>query len=156
VIESLLHPYLRERLCEPIDVSIHAGVGEVRDAAMKVEVAVERKKEASLIARLRDAIGSGNRGVAGLNATLHSLAERRVEILFVSVGYRESGWRCERCGYLCHKGPRCPVDGSQMVRVDDIVEEAVDVALGQSCKVEVCSDNADLDVMGRIGALLRY
>jgi hypothetical protein len=48
------------------------------------------------------------------------------------------------------------VDGAKMSRVDDIVEEAVDVALSQSCKVEICSDNADLDVMGRIGALLRY
>ena len=43
-----------------------------------------------------------------------------------------------------------------MLRVDDIVEEAVDVALASRCKVEVCGDNADLDVLGRIGALLRY
>jgi len=155
-IESLLHPYLRERLCQSIDVPIHAGVVEIRDAAMQVEMAVERRKEAMLITRLRDAVGSGKRGVAGLKATLQSLAERRADILFVSDGYRESGWRCDRCGYLCHKGPTCPVDGAKMSRVDDIVEEAVDVALSQSCKVEICSDNADLDVMGRIGALLRY
>ena len=44
----------------------------------------------------------------------------------------------------------------ELVPVDDIVEEAVETALGQSCHVEVCVDNADLDVMGRIGALLRY
>jgi hypothetical protein len=36
------------------------------------------------------------------------------------------------------------------------VEEAVDVALGQSCRVVVCDGNADLDVLGRVGALLRY
>ena len=156
VIEGLLHPYLRSRLCQSIDVPITAGLADVREAALRVEAEVERAKEAALIGRLRDAVGQGNKGVVGLEATLGSLVERRVDILFVSQGYRDTGWRCERCGYLCHKGPNCPVDGSQMHRVDDVVEEAVDAALGQSCKVEICADNADLDVMGRIGALLRY
>ena len=43
-----------------------------------------------------------------------------------------------------------------MTAVDDVVEEAVEDALGQSCDVELCEGNADLDVLGRIGALLRY
>jgi hypothetical protein len=42
-----------------------------------------------------------------------------------------------------------------MERVDDVVEAAVHEALAQGCRVEVCQ-NADLDVAGRIGALLRY
>lgn len=155
-IESLLHPYLRERRCGVIDVAVNASIADVRAAALSLEAQVERDKEAVLVTRLRDAVGSGVRGVAGLEPTLQAMVERRVDVLFVSQGYRESGWRCERCGHLCHKGPTCPLDGSQMLRVDDIVEEAVDSALAQRCKVEVCSDNADLDVLGRIGALLRY
>ena len=43
-----------------------------------------------------------------------------------------------------------------MVEVDDLVEDAVEEALAQSCQVEICVGNADLDVMGRAGALLRY
>jgi hypothetical protein len=43
-----------------------------------------------------------------------------------------------------------------MESLDDVVEEAVDEALAQSCTVEICVDNADLDVLGRVGALLRY
>jgi peptide chain release factor subunit 1 len=156
IVEALLHPYLRERRCGTIDVPVNASVADIRGAAMRLEAAVEREKEAALIARLRDAVGGGTRGVVGLEETLRALVERRVEILFVSQGYRETGWHCERCDYVCHKGPTCPVDGTQMQRVEDIVEEAVDVALSQSCKVEVCRDNADLDVLGRIGALLRY
>jgi len=37
-----------------------------------------------------------------------------------------------------------------------VVEEAVEAALSQSCQIAVVRDNADLDVMGRIGALLRF
>ena len=43
-----------------------------------------------------------------------------------------------------------------MEHVDDVIHDVVDVALGQGCHVEVCVGNADLDVLGRIGALLRY
>ena len=38
----------------------------------------------------------------------------------------------------------------------DVVEEAVDRALSSSGRVEICVGNADLDVLGRIGALLRF
>ncbi len=154
-LESFLHPYLVERLCEHINVSPTATIDEIRRAALDVVRAVERRKEADLVSRLRDAVGGGHKGVAGLDATLASLVERRIDVMFVSQGYSETGWRCE-CGYLCHLGPVCPIDGRQMAHVDDIVEEAVDVALNQRCRVEVCVDNADLDVLGRIGALLRY
>jgi hypothetical protein len=43
-----------------------------------------------------------------------------------------------------------------MEQAEDVVEEAVQEALNQSCRLEVCHDNADLDVLGRIGALLRF
>jgi hypothetical protein len=43
-----------------------------------------------------------------------------------------------------------------MEQIEDVVEEAIDEALSQSCRVEICAGNADLDVLGRIGALLRY
>jgi peptide chain release factor subunit 1 len=155
-LEGFLHPYLAERLGERVNVSPAASLDEIRRAALDVERFVERRKEAELVGRLRDAVGSGSKGVAGLDATLQALVERRVEVMFVSQGYVETGWRCERCDYLCHLGPTCPVDGSQMTHVDDIVEEAVDTALNQSCRVEVCVNNADLDVLGRIGALLRF
>lgn len=155
-LESGLHPYLRERLVGRINVSVGASLDDIRTAAIEVESEVERALEAEQVARLRDAVGSGNRGVAGLEPTLAALVERRVDVLFVSQGYRESGWRCPACGALARRGPNCPVDGETMTRSDDIIEEAVDAALAQSCRVEICVDNADLDVLGRIGALLRF
>ncbi|MEJ5253789.1 MAG: hypothetical protein WHS89_00415 [Acidimicrobiales bacterium] len=155
-VESLLHPYLKERLRAHLKVGVTASLDEIRRAVLDVESEIERAREAELVQRLRDAVNRGVRGVAGLDDTLRALVEKRVDVLLVSDGYSETGWRCAQCGYLCHRGPTCPVDGSQMVHVEDIVEEAVDVALNQSCRVEICVENADLDVLGRIGALLRY
>ncbi len=48
------------------------------------------------------------------------------------------------------------IDHPSLYQVDDVVEEAIQDALAQSCRVEICSENADLDVLGGIGAILRY
>lgn len=154
-IEPLLHPYLRERLAPRLHVPVSATEPEIVRAALEVERDVERRREEALVSRLRDAIGSSTKGVAGLAAVLPALAERRVATLLVSNGFVESGWQCE-CGALAVKGPRCPVDGREMVRTDDVVSDAIDAALLEGARVEMCTGNADLDVLGRIGAILRY
>jgi peptide subunit release factor 1 (eRF1) len=155
-VESALHPYLRERLCGRIDVGVGANPVVIREAVLDVEREVERQHEAESVARLRDQHAAGQRAVIGAADTLQALVERRVDQLLVSTGYSESGWRCPSCGHLGLVGRTCPGCGGELVAVEDIVEEAVDAALAQSCHVEVCVDNADLDVLGRIGALLRY
>lgn len=155
-LESVLHPYLKERLEAKCHIPVNASDDEIRSAAHAVEAEVERRKEAELVARLRDAVGSNNRGVAGLDDTLKALVERRVDTLLVSHGYGHPGWRCPSCDHICRVGRSCPVCEAEMNAVDDVVEEAVEEALAQSCDVDFVVGNADLDVLGSIGALLRY
>ena len=124
--------------------------------AEEVETGVERAREAAVVDRLRQAVGSGTGGAAGLGGVLEALVARRVETLLVSEGFEAPGWRCRSCAWVGTRGRRCPLCESGMEQLTDVVEEAVEEALAQACKVVVCSDNADLDVMGRIGALLRY
>lgn len=153
---AVLHPYLRERLTHRIHLGVGATDAEIRAAALVIERRIEQEKEAALVARLRDSVGAHGRGVVGLVDTIAALNDRRVGTLLVSDGFVESGWRCPSCGSLARKGPTCRVDGAEMIHHDDIVHEVVDMALRTGCAVEVCVGNADLDVLGRIGALLRY
>lgn len=155
-LESLLHPYLKQRLSGRVTLAVGASLDDVRQAGIEVEQRTERAKEAQLVERLREAVATGRRGVAGLGPVLAAMADHRVERLLVSAGYDEAGWRCRGCGCLALVGRTCGRCGAEMVPVDDVVEEAVEEALGQSCRVEICVGNADLDVLGRIGALLRY
>ncbi len=94
--------------------------------------------------------------MAGLARTIEALNDHRVATLLVSQGYAAPGWRCPECGTLAAMGPRCKRCGGRMREVADVVEDAVEEALARSCQVEICVGNADLDVMGRVGALLRY
>jgi peptide subunit release factor 1 (eRF1) len=155
-LESNLHPYLRTRLSGRMSLPVSAGHDEILTAAQAIEAEVERRREAELVDRLRAAVGADRRAVAGLSSVVDALSEHRVDCLVVSQGYSAAGWRCDTCTSLAAIGRRCKRCGSEMTEVDDMVEEAVEDALSKSCQVEICVGNADLDVMGRIGALLRF
>ena len=155
-LEAALHPYLRERLAGRLSVPVTASHEQVREAAQQIEADVERARQAGIVDRLRAAVSAGRRGVAGLADSVEALGEHRVDTLLVSSGYSTPGWRCEGCDRLAAMGRRCASCGEDMVEVEDLVEDAVEEALAQQCQVEICIGNADLDVMGRAGALLRY
>lgn len=155
-LEAALHPYLRERLGGRIHVTIDASASTVQEAAEAVEVELEKARDAAIVERLREAAATGRKGVAGLADTLEALNEHRVEHLVVSKGFAKEGWRCSATESLHAVGPNHPTTGAPMTRVPDVVEDAVEVALATKVPVTICVADADLDVLGRIGALLRY
>ncbi len=155
-LEGDLHPYLQARLCGRVSVGVGAAPADVLAAAEAVEADVERAREAAVVAKLREAAATNRRGVVGLADTLEALHQRRVERLVVSKGFEQEGWRCPDTGALAAVGPNDPVTGAPMERVVDVVEDAIEEALSQGLPVTICVGSADLDVVGRIGALLRY
>jgi peptide subunit release factor 1 (eRF1) len=155
-LERELHPYLRDRIAARLSIAVGASDEEICQAALDVESDVERARELVLVARLREALGTGRGAVAGLEDVLAALVARRVETLLVSDAFEAPGWRCRSCSFIGPRGPACPVCSATMDRVDDVVAEAVEDAVGQSCRVAVCAASADLDVLGQVGALLRY
>lgn len=155
-LESSLHPYLRDRVVTRIPVGVGASPDEIRRAAAGVEEEVERRRETRLVEQLRDTVGKGGRAVAGLDRVLAALGDRRLDRLLVSHGFSATGWQCQACDRLASVGRQCSVCGQEMRVIDDVVEEAVEEALAQSCRIDVCVANADLDCVGRIGGFLRY
>jgi peptide subunit release factor 1 (eRF1) len=155
-MEKELHPWLRERIAARLSIPVSARDDEIAAAAVEVETAVERAREAALVERLRQAVGGGTGAAVGLADVLAALVARRVETLLVSEGYEAPGWRCRGCRYVGVRGRACPLCAAEMHQVDDVVEEAVEEALNQSCRLAICRGNPDLDVLGRIGAILRF
>jgi hypothetical protein len=52
---NALHPYLQERLEARCTIPVGSSSDDIRAAALDAEASVERRKEAELVARLRDA-----------------------------------------------------------------------------------------------------
>lgn len=157
-IEHQLHASLREGLRGFIEADVeHSRADDVARAAAGEIEAAERRREREKLDRLLEAVGTGGRGSAGLDDTLGALNERRVETLLLAEGFTAPGSVCSSDGFVAaQEGGTCPVDGGELVRRDDIVESAIELALGQSAEVLVVRHHDDLEEHGSIGAILRF
>jgi peptide chain release factor subunit 1 len=157
-IEQHLHSSLAERLRGFIELDVeHSSAEDVmRVAAPEIEAA-EGQHEREQLDRLAEAVGAGGRGTAGLGDTLGALNERRVEVLLIAAGFSAPGSVCASCGYVTARdGGPCPADGGKLVEREDIVENAIELALDQSAEVLVVRHHGDLREHGSIGAVLRF
>ena len=155
-LERALHAYLRERLSGRLNLRTTAPVDEVRQVVLENEHRLEEERERQAVDGLREARGQDPKAVAGLAAVLRGVSEGRIGAVLVSRGFEDQGWACPSCQWLATVGPACERCGETMAPVDDVVELAVDRALEQGARVTVCEANADLDVLGRVGAWLRF
>ncbi len=157
-MEHQLHTSLRERLRGFIEVDVeHSSPDDVARAAAGEIEAVERHREREKLDRLVEGVGAGGRGSAGLVDTLGALYARRVDTHLLAEGFSARGSVCSSDGFVAaQEGGTCPVDGGELVRRDDIVESAIELALGQSADVLVVRHHDDLAELGSIGAILRF
>jgi peptide chain release factor subunit 1 len=151
--EQKLHGYLRERLAGRIEVDVDtARPDQVLQAAQPRFEELERERESEALERL------GERGARGLGEVLPALNERRVELLLLEEQFSAPGAQCPECGWL---GPadekRCPVDGSDLVPLDDLSDAAIELALQQSAGLLAMRHNPEaLREHEGIAAVLRF
>ena len=156
--EDRLHTYVRERLVGRIDIDVeNSSADDVATAARPKIEEHAHATERQALDRLQEGVSKGTRGVAGLEGVLGALNERRVETLLLSPGLSEPGVVCRRCGWLGAEGvAECPADGGELERREDIVEQAVELALQQSADVLAVRHHDDLAERDDIAALLRF
>ena len=84
-LEHDLPRQLEGRLAGMIDVDVeHATEDEIMDALRPLAEDVARRREAELLDRWSEYIGTGRRAVAGLPDVLKALSDKRVEVVLVS------------------------------------------------------------------------
>lgn len=157
-IERTLHPDIAQRLAGRVTVDVeNTTEGDVLDVSRPLIEEHERTAERAALDRLKQGVGAGGRGVAGLEDVLGVLNERRVESLLLEERFQMPGMVCTQCGSLLPESvSTCPADGATTERYGDIVEEAVELAVAQSADVIVARHFDDLEQMGGIGAVLRF
>ena len=157
-IERTLHPDIQQRLVGRLTVDVeNTSQDQVLQAARPLIDEHEKKVERDALDRLQHGVGAGSRGVAGLDDVLGVLNERRVETLLIEERFQMPGTVCPQCGSLFPENvATCPADGTATERYDDIVEEAVELAVEQSADVIIATRFDDLEEMGGIGAVLRF
>jgi peptide chain release factor subunit 1 len=153
--ESKLHGYLSERLAGRIEVDVDTATPEqVLTKAQPRFEEVEEEREAAALERL----GEG-RAAVGLANVLQALNERRVECLLLDERFAAPGTACPECGWLGPDGERtCPVDGSELERLEDLTESAIELTLQQSAEILAVRRRREelVERAGGVAALLRF
>ena len=157
-LEKTLHPDVRQRLVGRVSVDVeNTSADAVLAAARPLLEDYEKQAERDALDRLKQGVGAGGRGVAGLDDVLGTLNERRVETLLLEERFQMPGRKCPKCGSLfAEQITACPADGADADLYDDVVEEAVELAVSQSADVVITRHHDDLEQMGGIGAVLRF
>lgn len=156
-LERELHDWVSRTVVARTSLPMSASPDEVLQRSLAVEEALEREQEHEAVVRLAsEAAGGTGRAVAGLERTLAALEAGRVEMLLVLSDLDEPGARCPSCGHLDTRRGPCPACGAEMQPTPDVVEEAVESALRQRCRVETVGEAPELADLGGIGALLRF
>lgn len=167
ILEEHLHSYLKQKLVAREDLSVDLPKDEARRRILEVEARIEAQKEREQLQQVRDNLGGAGLGTAGLDDTLRALFFGQVRALFVQDGMALPGRECPECHFLFQrpqdeqeKTPtlvECPLCKRATVRVPDIIDEAVELAIMTGARVEhVAHAKEEIAGMGGMAALLRF
>jgi peptide chain release factor subunit 1 len=137
-IERSLHGDLAPLVAGRVESEVeYASPQDVLEVARPEMQRIEVERERELLGRLAHGLGTGGRGVAGLQPTLDALLQGRVEALLVLDGFSAAGAVCPECGWMGADPDTaaCPVDGHEVQRRASIADAAVASALGQDAQV---------------------
>jgi peptide chain release factor subunit 1 len=156
-LEKELHDYVRRTVLEKVSLPMASSAEDVLARTVELERDLEERREREAIERLVSEVKAGTgRATGGFDETLVALEANRVDVLILVSDLRGSGVRCTRCGHLAVAADVCAVCGGPIEEVPDLVEEAVEAALRQRCRVMAVADGSILGDVGGIGALLRF
>jgi peptide subunit release factor 1 (eRF1) len=158
-LRALLPKRLASRVIGTVDLAINATPEVVRNAAAALAENFEGQTERVLVADLITCAAKACNVVNGLGDTLDALNQRRVWQLVYAESFHAPGHECVKCGALFSPEMNsCSFCGSTLHPIENVVERAVDHAIGKGVKVEVIrGEKAESDLMnaGGIGGMLR-
>jgi peptide subunit release factor 1 (eRF1) len=106
------------------------------------------------VSSLAESIGAGW-AVEGPRETLHALALGQLRTLLVRADLEGGGYRCSSSGRLVLARANCRGEG-EPTPVLDVVDEAVEEALGQGIEVIVVHDSAAAEAIDEMAGVLRF
>ena len=151
-----LHPDLRARLGPRVTLDASDPTAADIQAAVAPILAAERDaREEEALTVLRQRLAAEG-AAAGVTQVLAALEQRRVRTLFYDTGQVMPGVECPRCGWLGASGDSCPLDGSRLEQLADVLAPALRRAVAQDAEVRALTDRPNLGPIGHIAAILRF
>lgn len=153
---GMLSKQLQSRIAGTCAMDMNAGEHEVRARSLEMLRQSNEERENQLVTHLLSADATGGEVALGLDDTLQAICDRRVQLLILCDGYRTPGYVHEESGLVVANLTKSPISEKELTAVPDVIDTAVTFTLAQGGRLEIISDNPDLEKAGCIGAMLRY
>lgn len=157
-VEPHLHTYVKQRLVGRflVDPGM-AGGEEVRDHAERILGKHRISKQQALIREVAGEAQRNARGAVGLRHVLNALERQEVQTLLVSRDFRAEAVECTNCGHLDTRMVKnCAICGRETREISDVSDALVDLAIRNGADIRFVDGDAELERVGRVGALLRF
>jgi peptide subunit release factor 1 (eRF1) len=156
--EPHLHPYVRQRFLGHFSTDVASASNEqVRENANRILQGWQDTRRQNLV---REVLGEAQRdgnGATGLRRVLQSLELGEVQILLLGDKFHARAIECPNCGHLDPNLVRsCPVCSHATRELEDVCEAIIPNAIRRDIELFYVKDDAELDRVGNIGALLRF
>jgi peptide chain release factor subunit 1 len=156
LLRDHLHSSLRERLAGEIHLRPNEDAQKIKERARQAADDWRIRHEKELVDTLREENHEKGKGTVGLRAVLKALKYGQVHTLLVKPGFSYPGYICPQDHYLVLESGSCPVCGTQLEPVEDIVDEIVEETISQNGEIRHLYHHGDFLGDEGVGALLRF
>lgn len=157
-VEPHLHTYVKQRMIGRflVDPGV-AGGEEVRDHAERILGKHLNSEQQALIREVTGEAQRNARGAVGLRRVLNALERQEVQTLLVSRDFQAEAVECTNCHHLDTRMVKnCAICGRETREIRDVSDVLVDLAIRNGADIRFVDGDAELERIGRVGALLRF
>ena len=153
LIEMMPHA-LKDKIIGTMDRSMDASSKDLMKGGNDLAHEDELSREKVLAEKLKEAVLRGHPAACGLAEVGKALKDGRVDCLLISEGFALPGMICTSCRHIDSEGVKCPTCGGEVAALS--LESLYELAERMGTEVALVKDDAFLESLGNIGAILRY
>lgn len=151
---EMMPPALKDKVLGTVDTSMEAPSRDLARQGKDRADEDERSREKVLAEKLKEAVLRGHPAAYGLIEVRNALLEGRVNCLLITKGFALPGMICKSCYHIDSSGEKCPTCGSEAAALS--LENLYELAENMGTEVVLVEDDAFLESIGNLGAILRY
>ncbi|MEZ4866910.1 MAG: Vms1/Ankzf1 family peptidyl-tRNA hydrolase [Caldilineaceae bacterium] len=155
--KELLSNRLRAMVVGQISANAAATPADIRDKALELAHQSAAEEANALADRVITTAHKGGNAILGLAETLTAVQTGRAQHVAVLSDYAQPAYRFVDSGYiLLELNEQSELASGKVQSLPDAVDSVLRRALAQGIGVTILDDHAELEKVGKIGALTRY
>lgn len=151
---------VKQKIVGRVLIEKYASAEEVLAKVTPIINEYEQLKESETLKDLITRSRKNENAVLGIDDVLKYLRERRVMKLIIPKDHKIEGYVCSSCGFSTTQKIDCCIEcGGCIMKTENLIEKATEMALNNSALIEVVRDEKERNLLisnGGVGAFLRF